>query len=165
MTTDVEVTRLDAFVRCCALGEGERLLEFSLVARRGLLLRSGEVRPTYVAVTEDDTLGGLLAVLAGYHGFSSTSPITLHADPPQLPGPVPLRLERRSCRYRFGAIPCTDDQVTVQDGIPVGTTGYLCVGNGQWLWYLSALPPGPVGHVSEILRVIGHETRRVLDTA
>lgn len=117
-------------------------VEMTLIARRGRVRAGGRPCTCELDVTTDETLHALLERLACHHGFAAGTPATLHVDPQ--PGDDPTRwhpTSTRSIRYRFGDPddPVSDGRRRAVDVLPPGATGYLCVGAGQWLWYLRSL--------------------------
>jgi hypothetical protein len=160
--SEVGTTAVVLCAHCGIPQPGERFLELTLVARNGRLVDSGCSTTTFVAVSEPESLGGLLSRLMVFHGFSGTT-TTLHVDP--APGVDPTRLHpSRSQSHRYRLQP--DDEfgdatLKLDTVLPERATGYLCVGSGQWLWYVRALRAEHV-MTEQVLRVVGPDTRRFL---
>jgi hypothetical protein len=118
-------------------------LELTLIARRSRVLASGNLFPRYVDLPGGSSLGELLEVLAGHHGFTTSTASTLHVDPVSCTD-ASLRepWAVRGARYRVGAEgagDAWDEHRAVASALPPGATGYLCVGEGEWLWYVRSL--------------------------
>lgn len=115
-------------------------LELTLIARRSRVLESGNLSPTYVDLPGESSLGELLETLAGHHGFTTSTASTLHVDPvSSTDAALRQPWEVRGARYRVMAGGEGDEHSAVAAAMPPGATGYLCVGEGQWLWYVRSL--------------------------
>ncbi len=125
--------------RTCRAWDGTAL-ELTLIARKSRVLDCGNVTPTYIELCRDSTLAEMLQVLADHHGFSTTSVTTLHVDP--LPSEDVVVWHPRGGRplnYRLAQQGVGDGDHTVRTALPQGATGYLCVGSGQWLWFVRSV--------------------------
>ncbi len=120
-----------------------RCVEFALIARRGRVMGSAGSCTTLLVFDPESTLSDMIVRLGLRHGFTPSRPSTLHVDP--LPGQDGPRWHpggSRGGRFQLGGRDGSehrDDQRRVVAVLPPGSTGYLCVGVGQWLWYVRSL--------------------------
>jgi hypothetical protein len=120
-----------------------RDIEFCLIARRGRVMGTAGSCTTLLVLGPRSTLSDMMERLGQRHGFTPSRPSTLHVDPlPGHDGPLWHPGGSRGGRFRLGGCdePVHRDDLRAVDAVlPPGATGYLCVGLGQWLWYVRSM--------------------------